>query len=406
MMELPDTRVVQSLRKMFDTKSTDSIEIEYQSVTADKVTPIRIICAPVILDNGKPNGGIIIIEDITERKQTENELRQSEERYRRILEEIEDGYYEVDLAGRFVSFNDSMCRMLGYGTGELTGIQYREYADEENSRKIFQAFNSVYRSGKPTRESSWVLFTTAGEKKYIEASVSLIKNENGEPTGFRGIARDITAHKESEMAIHDLLQQKSDLLNELQHRVKNSMQLMSSLVNIELGNTRHADTRSSLETIHGQIQSLSSLYTLLYDTSSIHTVELDVYFSSIVNSLKTTYTAQYNKVTFNEQYAPIAFDAKKATSLGLIVNELVTNALKHAFPDELHGTIFVELQEEDKSITLSVSDDGAALPANFDIEDSGGTGMKLVSMLAKQLNGTFTVAQNKTTRFVISIPLV
>ncbi|MFW5862499.1 MAG: PAS domain S-box protein [Spirochaetota bacterium] len=406
MLQLPDTRVTGSIRQMFEEKKTTSIEIMYSSVTADKVTPIRIICAPVILDNGEPNGGVMIVEDITERKRTENELRQSEERYRRILSEIEDGYYEVDLAGRFVSFNDSMCRMLGYGSGELTGIHYREYADEENSRKIFEAFNSVYRSGKPTRESSWVLFTTAGEKKYIEASVSLIKNEAGKPTGFRGIARDITAHKEDEMAIHDLFQEKSDLLNELQHRVKNSMQLMSSLVNIELGNTENADTRNSLETIHGQIQSLSSLYTLLYDTGSIHTVKLDVYFSSIVNSLKSTYITQDNRVTFNEQYARIAFDAKKATSLGLIVNELVTNALKHAFPDELHGTIYVELREENESITLTVSDDGVALPVNFDVEDSGGTGMKLVSMLARQLNGTFTVVQNKTTRFVISIPLV
>ncbi len=405
MMELPDTRVVQSLRELFDKKSTVSIEINYQSVTADKITPIRIISTPVIMEDGHVNGGIMIIEDITERKKTESELRQSEERYRRILEEIEDGYYEVDLAGRFVSFNDSMCRMLGYGPGELTGIHFREYADEENSKKIFEAFNSVYRSGKPTRESSWVLFTTAGEKKYIEASVSLIKNENGEPTGFRGIARDITAHKESEMAIHDLLQQKSDLLNELQHRVKNSMQLMSSLVNIELGNVQHADTRSSLETIHGQIQSLSSLYTLLYDTGSIHTVKLDVYFLSIVNSLKSTYTAQNNKVTFNEQYAPIAFDAKKATSLGLIVNELVTNALKHAFPDELHGTIYVELREDRECITLTVSDDGVSLPANFNPDESDGTGMRLVSMLAKQLKGTFSVDQDNTTSFVISIPI-
>jgi len=406
MLQLPDTRVTGSIQKMFEEKKTTSIEITYSSVTADKVTPIRIIFAPVILDNGEINGGIMIIEDITERKQTENELRESEERYRRILEEIEDGYYEVDLAGRFVSFNDSMCRMLGYGPGELTGIHFREYADEENSRKIFEAFNSVYRSGKPTRESSWVLFTTAGEKKYIEASVSLIKNENGEPTGFRGIARDITAHKESEMAIHDLLQQKSDLLNELQHRVKNSMQLMSSLVNIELGNTQQVDTRNSLETIHGQIQSLSSLYTLLYDTGSIHTVKLDVYFLSIVNSLKSTYTAQNNKVTFNEKYAPIAFDAKKATSLGLIVNELVTNALKHAFPGELHGTIYVELREDSDSITLAVSDDGVSLPSDFNPDESGGTGMKLVSMLAKQLKGTFSANQNKTTSFVISIPIV
>ena len=406
MLQLPDTRVTGSIQQMFEEKKTTSIEIMYSSVTADKGTPIRIICAPVILDDGELNGGVMIVEDITERKEAEARIRQSEERYRRILDEIEDGYYEVDLAGRFVYFNDSMCRMLGYGPGELTGIHYREYTDEENSKKIFESFNSVYKSGKPARESSWVLFTTAGEKKYIEASVSLIKDENGNPTGFRGIARDITAHKEDEMAIHDLLQQKSDLLNELQHRVKNSMQLMSSLVNIELGNTQHADTRNSLETIHGQIQSLSSLYTLLYDAGTIHTVKLDVYFSSIVNSLRSTYTAQDNRVTFNEQYAPVAFDAKKATSLGLIVNELVTNALKHAFPDELHGTVYIELREENERITLSVSDDGVSLPAGFHPDESAGTGMKLVSMLAKQLNGTFTVDQNKTTRFVISIPLV
>jgi len=139
-----------------------------------------------------------IIRDITERKQAEEALRESEERYRTILENIEDGYYEVDLRGDFTFFNDSLRRMLGYSKEEMLGMGNQQYTDEENRKKLFQAFNEVYRTGKSTKGFGWEVIRKDGSKLFSEVSVSLIKDSTEQPIGFRGIARDITERKRAE----------------------------------------------------------------------------------------------------------------------------------------------------------------------------------------------------------------
>lgn len=123
---------------------------------------------------------------------------ESEEKYRAILENIEDGYYEVDLAGNLTFFNDSVCKLLGYTRKELMGMNSRQYTDKENSKKLIQAFNKVNKAGKPTKGFDWQIIRKDGTKRYIEASVSLQKDASGKPTGYRGIIRDITERKKVE----------------------------------------------------------------------------------------------------------------------------------------------------------------------------------------------------------------
>ena len=138
------------------------------------------------------------IRHAIERKRAEEALRESEERYRTILDNIEDGYFEVDIAGNFTFFNDSLCGILGYSRDEMMGMNNRQYTDEENAKKLYQAFNKVYRTGKPTKGFDWEIIRKDGTKRYIETSVSLIKNSSGQPIGFRGIVRDITERKRAE----------------------------------------------------------------------------------------------------------------------------------------------------------------------------------------------------------------
>jgi diguanylate cyclase (GGDEF)-like protein/PAS domain S-box-containing protein len=137
-------------------------------------------------------------------KQMEEVLRQSEQKHRTILENIEDGYYEVDIKGNFTFFNDSICRILGYPQKEMMGMNNWQYTDKEHSRILFQTFNKVYSTGKPAKEFDWQIIRKDGTKRYIEVSVSLQRNSSGKPIGFRGIARDITERKMLEAEILDL----------------------------------------------------------------------------------------------------------------------------------------------------------------------------------------------------------
>ena len=156
-----------------------------------------------VMSKGKSVAIQVIAHDTTERKRAEETLRQSEEKYRTILEDIQEGYFEVDFAGNFIFFNDSLRRFLSYSKEELMGMNNRQYTDKENSKKLFQVFNKVYNTGKPTDGLDWQIIRKDGTKRYVEASVSLQKNSSGKPVGFRGIVRDITDRKKAEQELQE-----------------------------------------------------------------------------------------------------------------------------------------------------------------------------------------------------------
>ena len=135
------------------------------------------------------------IKDVTERKLAEEALRQSEEKYRNILESMEEGYYEVDLAGTLTYTNGSACRMHGYSKEELIGMNNRQWTDKENAKKLFQAFNKVYKSDESGAVCDYELVRKDGVRRYVEVSISLRKDPSGKPIGFRGLLRDITEIK-------------------------------------------------------------------------------------------------------------------------------------------------------------------------------------------------------------------
>ena len=148
---------------------------------------------------------IELVRDITERKRAEEALRQNEEKYRTILENIEDAYYEVDLPGNLTFFNDSLCRLVGYSKEELMGMNNRQLTDRENAQKLYQEFNKVYRTGSSSKVFDWEIIKKDGMKRNVEASVSLIKDSRGHSIGFRGIVRDITERKQKEEEIRHTL---------------------------------------------------------------------------------------------------------------------------------------------------------------------------------------------------------
>ncbi len=171
---------------------------EYSFLRKDGSTFIGLIYASPNIHLNKFVGIRGAILDITERKRTEEALRESEERYRTIIETMEEAYYEVDLAGNLTFFNDNLCRIVKLSREELIGLNNLQYSDTENAKKIYQAFNTVYRTGKPAREIEFEILRRDGAKRYVETSASLIYDSSGNPVGYRGIVRDITERRQAE----------------------------------------------------------------------------------------------------------------------------------------------------------------------------------------------------------------
>jgi PAS domain S-box-containing protein len=141
---------------------------------------------------------LVSVRDITDHKQTEEALRRSEEKYRSIIENIQEGFFELDLAGNFTFVNDTLCRLIGYSRGELIGKNNRQYTDEETAKKTYQIFNRIYRTGEPIKGIEEEYIKKDGMEGFAELSVSLINDAEGKPIGFRGISHDITERKQAE----------------------------------------------------------------------------------------------------------------------------------------------------------------------------------------------------------------
>ena len=176
--------------------------------------------SPLRDGSGRQTGSLMLLRDVTEQKRTEEALKDSEERHRGVLEQMEEGYFEVDLAGNLVFFNDSVCRILGYPREELMGMNNRDFVDQESAEKVYRHFNRVYRTGEPVKGFDWELTNKDGGRLYVETSVSLRKSPGGgEPVGFKGVIRDVSERKKAEASrrkseerFRSLVQNASDLI--------------------------------------------------------------------------------------------------------------------------------------------------------------------------------------------------
>ncbi len=146
-------------------------------------------------------------KEVRTRQEIEETLRESQEKYKSILDNIEDGYYEVDLAGNLTFFNHSACRILGYSSSELMGMNNRAFMDAENAEKVFQTFHHVFTTGEAYRAVGWEIITKDGVKRHLDTSVSLVRDTGGNVSGFRGIVRDVTEHRKAEKEKIHLMEQ-------------------------------------------------------------------------------------------------------------------------------------------------------------------------------------------------------
>ena len=221
-----------------------------------------------------------------EHKRSEEALRVSEERYRSILESIEDGYYEVDIAGNFTFFNDSMCQILGYSKEEMMGMNNRQYTDQKNAKKLYQAFNKVFRTEQSAKGYEWEIIKKDGTKRDVDASVSLIKDISGNRIGFRGIVRDITERKQAEKemaALQEQLRQSQkieaigQLAGGIAHDFNNAITLIKTCSQLALMDLKPGDPlRQTFEMIDKATQQSANLTRQLLAFSRRQIMEMKV----------------------------------------------------------------------------------------------------------------------------------
>lgn len=194
----PETRwAIEQVQKTGGLASLDT-----RRLTKDgRILDIQLSATQLKDKDGNPEGAMVILRDISKRKQAERTLREGEERYRLVLDSTEEGFYEVDLGGTFIFCNEALCRTFGYPREELLGMNYRQTVDAANGQKVFEAFNAVFNSGKPLTGIEYELIRKDGALRNIQLSIAIIWDAAGRISGFRGLGRDVTDDHLAEAAL-------------------------------------------------------------------------------------------------------------------------------------------------------------------------------------------------------------
>lgn len=342
------------------------------------------------------------IAHVLDSRQKEEALRESLEKYRTIIENIQEGYYEVDLAGNFTFTNDSLCRMLGYPMEKVLGMNNREYMEEESACRIYRVFNQVFQTGQPVSLVELEVMTADGKKHHAEFSVSLIKDSNGQPAGFRGIVRDVTERKRAEERIKASLREKEVLLREIHHRVKNNLQVISSLLNLQSRTLSDPAVLKLFRECQNRVRSMALVHEKLYQSQDLSRINFADYIRNLSIHLFHVHQVDSSRVQLKQELEDIQLDINTAIPCGLILNELVSNSLKHAFSDGRSGEVRIQLKRQDgENLLLVVSDNGVGLPESLDIEKTSTLGLQILTLLVQQLDAVLELRRQPGTEFRI-----
>ncbi|MEG3860706.1 PAS domain S-box protein [Microcoleus sp. herbarium12] len=390
---------------IFTKKIVFENEIEYRIVRPDgEIRWIRDRAFPIKNQAGQVYRVVGIAEDISEAKQAEKFIRESEERFRQLAENIQDSFWLVS-----ADFTDLLYlspayeQIWGRSRAELYAnpIKWMEWVYPEDLDLLQHSIPRVLQGESTSTE--YRILLPDGTIRWVCDRAFPIYDESGKVYRLAGICEDISDRKFTEARIQAALREKEVLLKEIHHRVKNNMQVVSSLLQLQAQYIEDEPTLALFEESQTRIHSMALIHEQLYQSEHLDRIDLPPYVENLVANLYQSFGCGNTSIKFNLNIDPIYLNIETAIPCGLIINELVSNSLKYAFTQSFSGEITINFNEiKAQQFHLSIQDNGSGFVTGFDVESSETLGLRLVRMLTQQLEGNIVVDSECGTCYHIS----
>lgn len=345
--------------------------------------------------------------DVTERILAEEQLRISEERMRLAMDAAQVSTWDWDISGGKIVWSDNLEAHLGMASGTFRGTfdAFQKLVHPDDLQQIADALNEALRQCKPY-QVEFRMIRPDGSLRWTATKGRAFYDPQGRAVRMLGVDADITERKEAENAIRRALLERETLLKEVHHRVKNNLQVISSLLHLQ---SQYASDKASGELFREsqhRVRSMALVHERLYRSLDFARVDFKDYIESLAAYLFHSYYVSTERILFKVDVQDVRLSIDAAVPCGLLVNELISNCLKHAFKGRQEGVILVELvHATDTEALLCVSDDGAGLPLRVNPDMAETFGMQLIVTLVDQLHGKLEVVRQGGTKVRVVFPL-
>jgi PAS domain S-box-containing protein len=379
------------------------IDYELQLLAKDgRIIEVSASSHTVFDDEGNYTGLEGILRDITTRKQMEGALRESEEKFRTMVENSLQGIFIFQNV-RIVYANEALAHITGYSIKELLSLPFEKIRGLVHSDDQEMVWGRLAErlAGKdvPSRYEFKVV-RKDGNTLWMEMVSSRIEYQ-GKPA-VQGAVIDITDRIQADEQIKASLEEKEVMLREIHHRVKNNMQIILSLLRIQSRSVRDKGIQDMFKQSQNRIRSMALIHEALYKSGDLARIHIDDYISRMTTHLLSIYREGLGDVEINQEAEGIFLDINRAIPCGLIISELVSNCLKHAFPGKREGQITIRMTRDIKGTnSLIVKDNGTGLPEGLDYRETETLGLQLVTDLVQQINGSILLKKTHGTEFVV-----
>ncbi|HOT74194.1 MAG TPA: PAS domain S-box protein [Candidatus Wallbacteria bacterium] len=357
---------------------------------------------PIIDGEGNFSGYRGTDMDITERKRAEEKLRESENLYKTLVSHLPQKIFIKDTQSVYLACNDEYAKYLGIAPEDIKGKNDFDFHPPIFATSYRADDRQVIQSGKIIElEEKYIM---SGEEKWAHTIKVPYTDSENNIIGLLGVFEDITERKLAGEKIRLLLAEKELLLKEVHHRIKNNMNIVTSVMFLRMESLKEPGAKSALKDAISRVKSMMVLYDKLYRSNNFNELSFREYIESIVNEVVDNFPNK-NIVKMFKIIDNVMIDAKILPAVGIIINELLTNIMKYAFNGRESGSITVSGRASDNRVTIAVQDDGIGLPESIDASNPGGFGLELVHMMTRSLKGDIKIERGGGTKFVIEFDL-